>query len=98
MRVLLESGEAAWCALIQLELWNGARGERERRVIAEMAAVLPSLPVDDTVWSTAHELARAARDQGHTVPATDLLITACARRHGVALEHDDSHLAAVQAL
>ena len=98
VRVLLASGEAAWCALIQLELLNGARGERERRVLAEMAAALPSLPIDDTVWSTAHELARAARSHGHTVPATDLVIAACARRHGVGLEHDDSHLAAAQSL
>ncbi len=98
VRALLESGEAAWCALIQLELWNGARGEPERRVVAEMAAALPSLPIDDTVWSTAHELARTARTQGVTVPSTDLVIAACARRHGVGLEHDDSHLQAVQAL
>ena len=98
VRALLESGEAAWCALVQLELWNGARGERERRVMADMAASLPSLPIDDAVWSTACELARAARDGGHTIPATDLVIAACARRHGAGLEHCDSHLEAVQAL
>ena len=98
VRALLESGEAAWCALVQLELWNGARGERERRVLADMAAGLPTLLIDDTVWSTACQLARTARDQGHTIPATDLIIAACARRHGVGLEHHDSHLETVQAL
>ena len=98
VRALLKSGEAAWCALVQLELWNGARGERERRVMADMAASLPSLAIDDAVWSAACELARTARDQGHTFPATDLVIAACARRHGAGLEHCDSHLEAVQAL
>ena len=98
VRALLESGEAAWCALVQLELWNGARGERERRVMADMAASLPSLSIDDAVWSTACELARTARDQGHTFPATDLVIAACARRHGAGLEHCDSHLESVKAL
>lgn len=66
--------------------------------MTEMAATLPSLPIDDAVWSTAYELARTARAQGRTVPATDLVIAACARRHGVGLEHEDSHLEVVQAL
>ena len=98
VQVLLESGEAAWCALIQLELWNGARGERERQVMTELAANLPSLSIDDVVWSTAYDLARMARARGYTVPGTDLVIAACARRHGVELEHADSHLEAVQIL
>ena len=98
VRALLESGEAAWCPLGQLELWNGARGEVERRVMVEMAVSLPSLSIDDAVWLTACELARAARDKGHTVPATDLIIAACARRHGAGLEHNDAHLEVVQTL
>jgi len=98
VRSLLESGEAAWCSLIQLELWNGARGEREKRVLIEMAAGLPDLAMDQDVWSTAFDLARQARAQGLTVPATDLAIAACARRHGVALEHVDSHLQVIEAL
>ena len=98
VKELLESGEASWCPLIQLELWNGARGEKERPGMTEMAASLPSLPIDDEVWSTAYGLARSAHAQGHTVPATDLIIAACARRHGVRLEHDDSHLEVIQTL
>lgn len=98
VKALLESGEAAWCHLIQLELWNGARGKREQRVLTEMAANLPSLAMDEAAWSAGFELARKARAQGHTVPATDLAIAACARRHGVALEHADSHLQVVLSL
>ena len=66
--------------------------------MTEMAASLPCLPIDDEVWSTAYGLARSARAQGHTVPATDLIIAACARRHGIKLEHDASHLEAIQTL
>ncbi|HJP33288.1 MAG: PIN domain-containing protein [Candidatus Latescibacteria bacterium] len=98
VKILLESGEAAWCALVQLELWNGARGERERHVMEELAANLPSLAVDDAVWSTSCDLARKARAQGHTVPATDLIIAGCACRHGVALEHADAHLEVIGTL
>jgi predicted nucleic acid-binding protein len=92
VRMLLESGEAAWCPLVQLELWNGARGEHERRVLREMDVNLPNLAIDEEVWRVAFDLARKSRAQGHTIPAADLTIAACAQRHGIALEHADSHL------
>ena len=98
VKALLESGKAAWCPPIQLELWNGARGAREKRVVTEMSTNLPSLEIDDSVWSTAYDLARKSRALGHTVPATDLMIAACARRYGVGLEHADAHLTAIQDL
>jgi predicted nucleic acid-binding protein len=36
------------------------------------------------------DLARRCRAAGVTVPATDVLIDACARRHGAALEQADA--------
>ena len=94
----LESGEACWCPLVQLELWNGARGAHERSVLREFARVLPELAIDSEVWSKAYDLATQARAQGVTAPATDVLIAACALHHGADLESADSdfdHLAAV---
>jgi predicted nucleic acid-binding protein len=52
--------------------------------------VLPQLAIDDEVWAGAHDLARRARAAGIAVPATDILIAACARRHGAGLETADS--------
>ena len=86
----LTTGQACWCPLVQLELWNGARGQRERNVLEEFARILPELPIDDEVWTAAHLLARRARESGVTVPATDIVIAACADRHGAALETADS--------
>ena len=86
----LKAGEACWCPIVQLELWNGARGDREKRVLRDFAAVLPVLPIDDDVWSDAYALARRARSRGVTVPATDVAISACARIHGAAIESADS--------
>ena len=86
----LSTGQACWCPMVQLELWNGARGQQERRVLRELARALPELRIDDEVWRTAHDLARRARVQGITVPATDVLVAACARRHGALLETADS--------
>lgn len=85
----LKAGDACWCPIVQLELWNGARGDPEQRVLRRFAAVLPDLPIDASVWSAAYELARRARTHGVTVPAADVVIAACAHRHGVALESAD---------
>ncbi len=90
MEAALKSGEACWCPIVQLELWNGARGARERKVLRKFARVLPEAPIDEEVWTTAYGLATRARTQGVTVPATDVLIAACALRHGTDLESADS--------
>jgi predicted nucleic acid-binding protein len=86
----LTNGDAAWCPLVRLELWNGAAGDRDRRILQNFEAALPELPIDDEVWAGAHELARRARSAGVSVPATHLLIAACARRHGADLETADA--------
>ena len=86
----LTSGQACWCPPVQLELWNGARGRKERAVLRELAGALPEIPIDEDVWKAAYDLARRARSRGVTVPAIDLIIAACAIRHGTALESSDS--------
>ena len=86
----LTTGQACWCPLVQLELWNGARGQRERRVLRDFARILPELPIDEEVWTAAYDLARRARNKGVTVPATDVVIAACATRHGAEIESADS--------
>ena len=86
----LTSGQARWCPPVQLELWSGARGHREKRVLREFARALPELPIDDAVWKRAYDLARRARDRGVTVPAIDVIIAACALRHGATLESTDA--------
>jgi predicted nucleic acid-binding protein len=91
VEALLVAGEAAWCPIVELELWNGARGDREITVIQQMAQILVSLDIDRDVWSTANAMARSSRERGVTVPATDILVAACAKRHGVRLEHHDRH-------
>jgi predicted nucleic acid-binding protein len=86
----LTAGEACWCPLVRLELWNGAAGDRDRRILRDFESVLPELAIDDVVWVRAYELARRARATGVFVPATDILIAACAGRHGAELETADS--------
>jgi predicted nucleic acid-binding protein len=86
----LDAGEACWCPIVRLELWNGAGGDRDKKVLRDFERLLPELAIDPEVWDAAFDLARRARSAGVSVPATDILITACARYHRVELEHADS--------
>lgn len=76
--------------MVRLELWNGAGGSREKKVLREFEGVLPLLPTTDGVWSRSRELASACREAGISVPATDLLIAACAFEHGARIESSDA--------
>ncbi|MBI4637271.1 MAG: PIN domain-containing protein [Candidatus Rokubacteria bacterium] len=91
VRRLVESGEAAWCPAIRLELWNGVGGETDRRILRDFERALPELPITDEVWAAAFALASRCRKAGKTAPAIDVLIAGCARHHGVEVEQDDSH-------
>jgi predicted nucleic acid-binding protein len=88
---LLESGEAAWCPFIRLELWNGVGSEADRKMLREHEIWIPDLPITDQVWKEACDLASQSRKAGKTVPASDLLIAACARHYKVKLEFTDAH-------
>jgi len=91
VRQLLESGDAAWCPAIRLELWNGVGDESDRRILRDFEQTLPELAITDEVWAAACALASRCRKAGKTAPAIDVLIAACARHHGVGLEHADGH-------
>jgi len=95
---VLERGDAAWCNMIRLELWNGARGDREKRTLRDFEAVVVNLQIDEEVWKIAIALADRARKTGLSAPAGDLVILACARRHQVAIEHCDDHFRLLEQL
>ncbi len=88
---LLREGRAAWCAPIRLELWAGVGRPPEGDVLHHYASVLPDFPVTPGVWAEAEVIAARSRSKGLRAPAMDLLIAACARCHGLELEHADSH-------
>ena len=90
VRAHLLSGDAAWCPIVRLELWNGARGQREKTILREFEEVLPELPITEAIWQAACKLAQTARSNGLTLPATDILIATCAGAHQARLEHSDS--------
>ncbi|NJO56661.1 MAG: PIN domain-containing protein [Rhodospirillales bacterium] len=95
VEVLVLSGEAAWCDITLVELWQGVRGAREKRELAAMEDEIEHVPVDATVWRLASKLALRSREKGLTVPLSDLVIAACAVAHGLELEHCDKHFDAL---
>jgi len=87
----LRAGEACIVPMVRLELWNGARGEREKRALRDLEDALPELELTADVWDEAFELARRARSAGLTAPASDILIAACARHYGASIDAVDNH-------
>ncbi len=96
VREVILAGEAVWCDFVRLELWNGARGEYEKRKLAELEREIPCLPIGDEVWALSVDLAKKCRKAGKTVPASDLLIASCSIHHGASLEHCDLHFDIIQ--
>ena len=91
VNALLESGEAAWCPAVRLELWRGITNDAERKTLRRYEALLPDYEISAEVWARSMQLADRARASGVTVPLADLLICACATIHGLEVAHDDTH-------
>jgi predicted nucleic acid-binding protein len=89
VRNLVLNGQAAWCSAVRLELWAGVGKEPEGKVLRHYADVLPDYPITEVVWEESMLLAERGRRKGYRASANDVLIAACARFHGVAVEHDD---------
>jgi len=91
VKLLLARGEAAWCDMTLVELWNGAQGHVEKKALEELEAELRIYPVDEQAWANARLLARRCREKGVTASTPDIVVAACAANHKLSLEHCDSH-------
>ena len=45
VNALLESGEAAWCPAVRLELWRGVTNDAERKTLRRYEALLPDYEI-----------------------------------------------------
>lgn len=88
---LLNEGSAAICPVVLAELWMGARSGKDRSDVQELQDVLPCLEMDLRVWEICYRLASACCRTGTPVPASDLLIAACAFSHDTAIEASHKH-------
>lgn len=91
VEALISNGKAAWCDLVALELWNGVRAGPETKALKALETELVCVEMNVTAWQLARRLAATVRKRGFTVPSSDIAIVACARAHGLAIEHHDKH-------
>jgi predicted nucleic acid-binding protein len=88
---IIEAGEAATCAIIELEVLFSARNRedydrtRQRRLLAYQ-----SVPITETILQRAIEIQGELAGSGrHRVPIPDLVIAATAEAAGLTLLHYD---------
>lgn len=93
-----ESGQAVLCPVTWAELWSGARGKREESVLSDIRDASGWLEIDAVVWDQATNLLRQAISHGLVCPLADVLMVACAQRHGAELLHRDKHIKMLMAI
>lgn len=88
---LIEDGEIASCAAVDLEILYSSRNLADYEAILEERTSLDSAPITPAVLSTAvdlqHELARQGQ---HRIPIPDLIISAAALWANLVVLHYDS--------
>jgi predicted nucleic acid-binding protein len=91
VKTLLARGNAAWCEFTLVELWNGAQGHIEKKVLEELEAEVQLYAVNEQVWAKARLLARRSREKGITVTSGDIVVATCAANYDLEVEHCDNH-------
>lgn len=88
---ILESGEAATCAVIDLEVLYSARNHIEHCEIQQRRALAyHQVPITQAIFQRAVEVQGAlARSSRHRLPIPDLLIAATAESAGLIVLHYD---------
>ncbi len=92
---LLRAGRTAMTWPVWMELHQGAKGKRDEENLKGWRELSHWLEFDDACWAEAAATARICLRSGVNVPFGDVLVSACARRHGVELLERDRHFAMI---
>lgn len=93
---LVSSGLAAMTEPVWMELYQGIRGKKEEARLEMTRSLCVWLEFDSECWQEAARIARICLCSRVNVPFGDVLISACARRHGVELLERDRHFAMIR--
>ncbi len=96
LAALLRAGRTAMTWPVWVELHQGAKGKREEENLKGWREVSHWLDFDDACWTEGAKTARACLQAGINVPFGDVLVFACAIRHGVELLERDRHFAMIR--
>jgi len=88
---IIEAGEAATCAIIDLEVLYSARNREEYdRIRQRRALAYHSVPITEPILERAIDIqAELARSGHHRIPIPDIIIAATAEAAGLTLLHYD---------
>jgi predicted nucleic acid-binding protein len=92
---LLRAGRTAMTWPVWMELHQGAKGKRDEENLKGWRELSHWLEFDDACWAEAAAISRICLRSGVNVPFGDVLVSACARRHGVELLERDRHFAMI---
>lgn len=96
LATLVSSGLAAMTEPVWMELYQGIRGKREEARLESTRRLCVWLEFDVQCWQEAARVARICLRSGVNVPFGDMLIHACAKRHGVELLERDRHFGMIR--
>jgi hypothetical protein len=92
---LVERDEAMITGPVISELLQGLKNRKESETLGELLNVIPYIEVIRTDWEETGAILLRLRQRGISVPLTDALIAAVARRTGcgvLTLDHHFAHL------
>lgn len=97
---ILEAGEAATCAIIDLEVLYSTRNAVEhRRTRRRRALAYGHVPLSEATFQRAIEVQGLLAQRGqHRVPIPDLIIAAAAEQAGMVLLHYDADFDRISAV
>ncbi|HUF33098.1 MAG TPA: PIN domain nuclease [Acidimicrobiales bacterium] len=91
LRPLIEDGEVASCAIVDLEVLYSSRNLDDYESVLEERTSFDSAPITPEVMSAAVDLQHALARRGqHRVPIPDLIISAAALRANLVVLHYDA--------
>jgi predicted nucleic acid-binding protein len=89
---LLDYGELCMCAITRMEILYSARSADDYATLQDDLAAYRDLRVDHATVSSAEAAQRELAAAGqHRIALPDLIIGACAQRHGADVLHVDRH-------
>lgn len=90
--------EFATCGMVVIEVCRGRTNPVILQRSRERFAIMPFIATGASVWETATQLAWSLDRDGIVIPATDLLIAACALQAKAAVLTADSHFREIPGL
>ena len=95
LKKLIRNDLAVTTGVVAFELLLGIKKPADKELIKETILALPLLEATLECWILAGETGYALRKKGVTLPATDLLLAAVAKKNSCSIFTTDAHFKAI---